>query len=467
MNLDSLKNIAGGLTGRIPAKYRQYTAIVLVAGVIVFALYLVVQQEPKKRVSKKLTHHKTVFVPENLDHKLSMIGVSSELEAMRKENKDLKRKLTEMDDKLKGWQGKIPDAMDIRAEVERNLMAAMKRESEKAKPEAKREAPKPEVKPRPTTPGPPSNEAWWQEFQKGSGPSSGVKPVKTESSPSATKASAPVHSPSAADLAKKEAMKAGEIRMVSYASQAGGAGGGDVKSVHDKAKNGPKSGTYLPAGAIFSGTLLTGLDVTTGEGSRRDPFPVLLRVKKEAILPNRYQADVRECFLIASGWGDLSSERAYLRAERLSCIRTDSKALESKVEMYAVGEDGKAGVRGRVVSKTGALLGRAMMAGFLEGFGKLFGKTPVLALNTGSFGRTSTTPFQNYLSSDALQSASISGAGSAMDRLAKYYIEMAENIYPVIEVDAGRSIEFVLLSGVTLQLQEGSTTVSRFPGGNQ
>jgi conjugal transfer pilus assembly protein TraB len=70
------------------------------------------------------------------------------------------------------------------------------------------------------------------------------------------------------------------------------------------------------------------------------------------------------------------------------------------------------------------------------------------------------------MSSDSLQSGAVSGMGSAMDRLAKYYIDMAQNIYPVIEVDAGRSIDFVLLHGVSLQLQEGSTTVSRSSGGN-
>ncbi len=460
MKLENLKNLIGRLTGRIPAQYRQYGALILIGLIIFLVLYVVVQHEPKKSLPRRVAQHKTVFIPENMDHNLSVSGVTSELEMVRKENKDLKRKLEEMSDSVKAMRGKIPDSNTIRAEVERDLRAELKRDNAQAKPEPPRPAPAPQ---RPQAQNRTADKEWWHEFQQGSGssPSHSVKPATTAGSPN-PKPTIPVHSPSAADMAKKEALKVGEIRMVSHASQAGG----DVKSVHSKDKDGQKSGTYLPAGAIFSGTLLTGLDVTTGEGSRRDPFPVLLRVKKEAILPNRYRADVRECFLISSGWGDLSSERAYLRAERLSCIRNDSKALESKVEMYAVGEDGKAGVRGRVVNKTGSVLGRAMMAGFLEGFGKLFGKQPVMALNTGSFGRTTTTPFQSYMSSDALQSGAVSGMGSAMDRLAKYYIDMAQNIYPVIEVDAGRSIDFVLLHGVSLQLQEGSTTVSRSSGGN-
>src|SRR3546814_3455429 len=98
----------------------------------------------------------------------------------------------------------------------------------------------------------------------------------------------------------------------------------------------------------------------------RSPFPSLIRIKNEAILPNRFRADFRECFLIAGGWGDLSSERAYLRAERLSCVRNDGSVLESSLEAYATGEDGKAGIRGRLVSKQGQILERSLMAGFMQ-----------------------------------------------------------------------------------------------------
>jgi len=50
-------------------------------------------------------------------------------------------------------------------------------------------------------------------------------------------------------------------------------------------------------------------------------MPALIRVKHQAILPNRVRADVRECFLLVSGFGDLASERAQLRggtAEKVS-----------------------------------------------------------------------------------------------------------------------------------------------------
>ena len=206
---------------------------------------------------------------------------------------------------------------------------------------------------------------------------------------------------------------------------------------------------YLPTGAIISGTLLTGIDAPTGQGARRDPAPALLRIKKEAILPNRYRADIRECFALVGGFGDLSSERAYLRGESISCVKNDGKIIESKLSGYTVGSDGKAGVRGRLVTKQGQLIARAMMAGFIQGVGKAFSYTPVPTLQTSPSGKVD---YMQQMSPEAIQGAGMSGIGDAMDRIAKFYIDMAEGMYPVIEVDAGREVEFVLNGGLRLKV---------------
>ncbi|PIV81625.1 conjugal transfer protein TraB, partial [bacterium CG17_big_fil_post_rev_8_21_14_2_50_64_8] len=46
-----------------------------------------------------------------------------------------------------------------------------------------------------------------------------------------------------------------------------------------------------------------------------------------------------------------ATERAQLRTETLSCVREDGRVIEAELEGYAVGEDGKVGMRGRLVSK--------------------------------------------------------------------------------------------------------------------
>lgn len=214
------------------------------------------------------------------------------------------------------------------------------------------------------------------------------------------------------------------------------------------------SDVFIPAGTILTGVLLNGLDAPTGKKSKKEPMPVLFRIKKEAILPNRFHADLRECFLLASGFGDLSAERAYFRGETFSCVRQDGGVIEVPMNAYATGEDGKNGVRGRVISKQGALLAQAMMAGFLRGFSDAFGRNQIPMLMTGGVGSLAgTTPFQSAFSSQAMEGGSLKGAGYAMERLSHFYMDMAEEIYPVIEVDATRQVNFIVQKGTSLKLK--------------
>lgn len=213
---------------------------------------------------------------------------------------------------------------------------------------------------------------------------------------------------------------------------------------------------YIPAGSIITGTLVTGMDAPTGEQARQDPHPALMRIKREAILPNRFRADVRECFALIGGRGSLSSERAYLRGETISCIRNDGGVVEASLNSYVVGEDGKAGLRGRLVSKQGQFLARALMSGFLQSFASAFEQTPVPSLNVqdGSGGEDGNNEqlYQQAFSNESLQSATVSGAGKAMDRLAEFYIDQAQGLFPIIEIDSGREIDMVMINGVDLEI---------------
>lgn len=234
---------------------------------------------------------------------------------------------------------------------------------------------------------------------------------------------------------------------------------GSEQPKEDDGKDEKEQEVFLPAGSIMSGALITGLDAPTGTKARQDPFPVLLRIKKEAVLPNRFRADVRECFLIASAFGDMSSERAYMRAETISCVRDDGGVIETGMDAYAAGEDGKAGVRGRLISKQGAILARSLAAGFMQGVSEAFSVRQVPSINVTSSGSKSGSSsdvidpvYQQAFNSQALQGAAIGGVGSALERIADFYLEMAENLYPVIEVDAAREVDFVVKKGVQLKL---------------
>jgi len=40
-----------------------------------------------------------------------------------------------------------------------------------------------------------------------------------------------------------------------------------------------------------------------------------------------------------------------------------------------------------------------------------------------------------------------------MDRLARYYIALAEKMFPIVEVDAGRMVDIVLTQGISIERQ--------------
>lgn len=209
---------------------------------------------------------------------------------------------------------------------------------------------------------------------------------------------------------------------------------------------------FLPAGSILSGTLLTGMDAPTGGNAKSEPWPALLRIKMEAILPNRWSLDIRECFLLAGAYGDLSSHRAYMRSETLSCVREDGRAIEVSIDAFGTGADGKAGIRGRVVTKNGQLLGQSLLAGFVGGLAEATKPQAIPTINTRPNANGQTSFVEPYIG-DVMTSAAYNGASSAAEKIADYLLKVAENIFPIIEIDAGRQMDFVLQRGVMLKIR--------------
>lgn len=215
-----------------------------------------------------------------------------------------------------------------------------------------------------------------------------------------------------------------------------------------------KPTVYLPVGTMVKGVLLSGLYAPTGVNARKDPFPVILRIQDEAIMPNLKKADLKECFLTLSGYGDLSSERALMRGETLSCIANDNSVIETKFPSYAVGEDGKAGIGGRLITRNGKALRNAMLSGFFSGMSDAFETTKVQKLDISG---SSSDTYENAMSSENLNNGLFNGASDALGKLADYYMSMAEQTFPVIEIDAGREITVTLTQGTDL------TTVRESP----
>ena len=222
----------------------------------------------------------------------------------------------------------------------------------------------------------------------------------------------------------------------------------DVKPIED-AKNGKKDGIsknrtrekkaddLLITGTFARARLLNGVEAPTGGQANGNPVPMLLEIKDPAFLPNRYRSDIKRCMVTANATGDLSSERVLVRLDRLSCLTATRGAIDVKVTGYVAGEDGKTGLKARVVTRSGQAIANALLVGTLSGLGEAVS----LAAQDSStnFAGTVTTSVNNPWRAGLGE-----GMQDALDRVADYYLRLADKIFPVLEVDAGRDVDIVI-----------------------
>jgi len=207
---------------------------------------------------------------------------------------------------------------------------------------------------------------------------------------------------------------------------------------------------YLPP-SFMEATLLSGLDAPAMGDAQKNPVPALLRVKDIAVLPNRVKANLKGCFVIADGVGSLADERAHMRLVSLSCIAKNGQAvIDQKVKGFIVDSDGKIGLRGKVVSKMGSAIARSFLAGLFGGIGEAI-RASTVTTSVSALGTTQTVS-DNY--SDIAKAGVGSGLASSAQQLQKFYLKLAEQAIPVIEVGATRNVTLVISEGVELKIKE-------------
>ncbi|ECP7515807.1 conjugal transfer protein TraB [Campylobacter jejuni] len=208
----------------------------------------------------------------------------------------------------------------------------------------------------------------------------------------------------------------------------------------------------IPTGSIVKAVLLSGMDAPTMTQAKTEPLPVLMKVTELSILPNSYAYDIQDCFLMGEGYGDLTSERAYIRVNNISCVTNKGQKIDMVMKGAATGEDGKLGLRGEVVTKQGALLARTLIAGFLQGVGESFANKNQIVTQNGFGGTTTTNGTMN--AGESLQAGAFEGLSKSAEKLADFYLKMADQVTPVIEISAGREVNIITTATLELKTLE-------------
>lgn len=201
--------------------------------------------------------------------------------------------------------------------------------------------------------------------------------------------------------------------------------------------------TFLPISFVKVKSI-TSMDAPCGGTAQDNPYPMMFNVTDSAQLANGMKTKLKGCYLLASGYGDVASERAYLRLEALSCVTKKGEVINSKVEGYIAGEDGKAGLRGRLVSKAGSKVALALLSGTVGGLAQAF------AMTATTLQQTPIGPTQQVNPSQSLGYAGATGVSSGFQQLSQYYINMAEKTFPVIEIVNQRNVTAIFTKGLDL-----------------
>lgn len=212
----------------------------------------------------------------------------------------------------------------------------------------------------------------------------------------------------------------------------------------DRARPLKNPDTYVPAGTFAKAVMIGGADASAAVNAQSNPSPMLFRIIENGTLPNHQKSHLKDCVVTAAVVGDISSERGLIRLESVSCTFPNKEIVDQSVEGTIFGAEGKNGVRGRPVWREGALLQRAFAAGALSGISEGISQT---------YTTNSISPQGNVATIQPSKIAQVGlgkGVGKAMDKLADYNIQRAEQYHPVIQLNAGAVVDVVFLKGFFL-----------------
>ena len=205
---------------------------------------------------------------------------------------------------------------------------------------------------------------------------------------------------------------------------------------------------YLPAGSYAEAVVIAGADASAAVQSQGDPRPVLMRLTGPgygaAVGGVAAQTDIEGCTVTGAAYGDLSSEKVYVRLRTMTCAgENEGTVVETPVAGYVAGS-GAAGVRGAVVSREGALVEKAFYAGVFSGFGQSATQafSPQAVLAGGGAATIANTGIE-----DIGRAGLGSGIGTAGQQVSDYLIRRAEQYQPVIQLAAGTPVTVVFIEG--------------------
>ena len=222
----------------------------------------------------------------------------------------------------------------------------------------------------------------------------------------------------------------------------------------------------IPTNSALEGTLLTGIAAaspggTTGaSGSMSQGMsvqaknvgtPFISKIMGSAILPNGWRwSDLGQCFMGGTGIANLNRERVRVISDVMSCINEKGEIYEGEVVAYGLDVDGTEGLSGKVVSKQGSILLQAALIGGISGIGQALAPTALPSYNSNA--TSGSQQGYQFPNPSVMAASGVSqGFASASQQLTKFYLQYASQTLPIIEVNNGSRVTWILKKPITLK----------------
>ena len=139
----------------------------------------------------------------------------------------------------------------------------------------------------------------------------------------------------------------------------------------------------------------------------------------------------------------------------LSCLSKNGNAvIDQQITGFVQDSDAKPGLAGNVVAKFGSKIARAFLAGVASGVGQ----SASAASGMTSF---SALGVAQTITGNNLQDIGVAGAGQGLakagEQIQKFYMDLASQSMPVIEVGSGKKITLIITKGVNLEIKNFPT----------
>ncbi|ALA26636.1 TrbI/VirB10 family protein [Piscirickettsia salmonis] len=198
------------------------------------------------------------------------------------------------------------------------------------------------------------------------------------------------------------------------------------------------SKNYIWAGTFATGYLETGIIGDAGVNSTKNKGTVLIRITSIGTMPNGRRSHLKNCVVLGSTYGDLSSDSDVIHLETLSCA-SKKYSFEKKVYGSVFDLDAMQDLRGIPVLKASPILGYAAAAGMLSGLGKGISDSGTTTSVTGA--GVVQTP------TSVGKSAFGQGAQNAGDKISDYLMKIADIYHPIVVAHAGRKVTVLFQAG--------------------